>query len=65
MCLHFGQSLLAEYLLVLPGANDIGQHDMTVRDSLETMKKVCVERNTFRDVILSCSYSSSSQECKL
>ena len=45
MCLHFGQSLLAEYLLVLPGANDIGQHDMTVRDSLETMKKVCREEH--------------------
>jgi len=48
MCLHFGQSLFAEYFRVLPGANDIGHLDLTLRDSLETMKKVCLERSTFR-----------------
>ena len=38
--LHFGQSLFAEYFDVLPGANDMAQHDMAVRISLETVEKV-------------------------
>ena len=40
MFLHFGQSLFAEYLLVLPGANDMGQHDIAAGDSLESVEKV-------------------------
>ena len=40
MCLHFGQSLFAEYFDVLPGANDMGQHDTIIRDSLETVEKL-------------------------
>jgi len=38
--LHLEQYLLAEYLKCRPGANDIGQHDTAVKDSLETIKKV-------------------------
>ncbi len=38
--LHFGQSLFAEYFAVLPGANDMGDHDMAARHSLESVKKV-------------------------
>jgi len=30
MFLHFGQRLFAEYFAVLPGATDMGEHDMSV-----------------------------------
>jgi hypothetical protein len=40
--LHLGQNLFAEYFAVLPGAKDMGQHDIVIGDILETMEKVCL-----------------------
>jgi len=52
MFFHFGQSLFAEYFVVLLGANEMGEHDMAVRHSGERG-----ESERFQDDILSDSFS--------